>query len=321
MGVGPGVQRTLSATPQAGTLGTGTTFADWNAGMNNTDQGSVPGTTQNPRTETGDTWGTGGGGQSGTAGASNQARQSLAKVYAKYGKVPSEAEYQHWEGYYYGDDPKFRTDTAYMEMRMDYDARGVPYDGPTGTGGKNAGALSGINPGAFTMEPFTGSLNIGSFNFAPFQSPGAWKAPAEFKAPTVADLQTDPAYQFRQEQGQKAIERSAAAKGTLLTGGTLQDVASFADNLASQEFDKLYQRSFGEWKTSYDDSLQQYLLDYNRQFGEHQQGFDEALAGYNSGASAQRDAYNSQVTAYQLEAGRRQAQFNNLATLAGLANY
>jgi hypothetical protein len=37
---------------------------------------------------------------------------------------------------------------------------------------------------------------------------------------TLADFQKDPGYQFRMDQGQQALERSAAAGGGLLSGGT-----------------------------------------------------------------------------------------------------
>lgn len=51
-----------------------------------------------------------------------------------------------------------------------------------------------------------------------------------------------PAFKFRMEQGLEALQRSAASKGTLLTGGTLKDLQSFAQGLASTEFDKQWNR-------------------------------------------------------------------------------
>jgi len=59
------------------------------------------------------------------------------------------------------------------------------------------------------------------------------------------DFTTSPGYAFRLAEGQKAIERSAAARGTLLTGGTLKGMERFAQGLASDE----YQRFLNQYNT------------------------------------------------------------------------
>lgn len=50
------------------------------------------------------------------------------------------------------------------------------------------------------------------------------------------DFQADPGYQFRQQQGEQAINRSAAAQGGRLGGATLKALAGYNQNLASQEY-------------------------------------------------------------------------------------
>lgn len=55
-------------------------------------------------------------------------------------------------------------------------------------------------------------------------------------------FQADPGYAFRQAQGEKAIERSAAARGGLLSGGQLAAAADFNSGLASQEYGAAYAR-------------------------------------------------------------------------------
>jgi hypothetical protein len=52
-------------------------------------------------------------------------------------------------------------------------------------------------------------------------------------------------FQFRMKEGLQAIQRSAAAKGTLLTGGTLKDLNSWAQGLAAGEFDADFNRLSG----------------------------------------------------------------------------
>ena len=51
-----------------------------------------------------------------------------------------------------------------------------------------------------------------------------------------AKLEATPGYQFRMNQGMKALERSAAAKGNLLSGNTLAAAQEFGQGLASQEY-------------------------------------------------------------------------------------
>jgi hypothetical protein len=58
----------------------------------------------------------------------------------------------------------------------------------------------------------------------------------------AADFQEDPAYQFDLQQGQQALERSAAAKGGLMSGGTLKDLTSYAQGQASNEYQNAYNR-------------------------------------------------------------------------------
>jgi len=51
-----------------------------------------------------------------------------------------------------------------------------------------------------------------------------------------AALEATPGFQFRQEQGQQAVERSAAARGLLESGSVLKELNRFGQGLASQEF-------------------------------------------------------------------------------------
>jgi len=59
---------------------------------------------------------------------------------------------------------------------------------------------------------------------------------------SMADFQADPGYQFRMDQGQQALERSAAARGGLLSGAALKDTARFSQGLASQDYQAAFDR-------------------------------------------------------------------------------
>ena len=58
-------------------------------------------------------------------------------------------------------------------------------------------------------------------------------------------MNNDAGYDFRMQQGQQAIERSAAARGGVLGGGTLKALANYGQDYASNE----YQNAFSRWNT------------------------------------------------------------------------
>lgn len=55
-------------------------------------------------------------------------------------------------------------------------------------------------------------------------------------------LQMDPGYGFRLGEGMKALERSAAARGGLLSGATMKGLQRYGQDLASQEYGQAYNR-------------------------------------------------------------------------------
>lgn len=59
---------------------------------------------------------------------------------------------------------------------------------------------------------------------------------------TGQDIYNDPSYQFRLQQGQDAIQSSAAAQGGLLSGATLKALQNYSQDYASQEYGNAYSR-------------------------------------------------------------------------------
>lgn len=64
------------------------------------------------------------------------------------------------------------------------------------------------------------------------------------------DLTQDPGYAFRMSEGMKALERGAAARGGLLSGGTLKATQRFGQDLASQEYQNAYNRALTQYNTT-----------------------------------------------------------------------
>jgi len=71
-------------------------------------------------------------------------------------------------------------------------------------------------------------------------APGFGKyATAEFG---MDKFTADPGYAFRMSEGMKALERSAAARGGLLSGATLKGTQRYGQDLASQEYQNAFNR-------------------------------------------------------------------------------
>lgn len=69
---------------------------------------------------------------------------------------------------------------------------------------------------------------------------------------SAADFANDPGYQFRQQQGQLALQRSAAANGAALGGGAAKSLAAFSQGLASQEYGNAFDRYQKDTQGRYD---------------------------------------------------------------------
>lgn len=83
---------------------------------------------------------------------------------------------------------------------------------------------------------------------------------------SLSNLQTDPGYLFDLQQGNQAVQRSAAANGTLNSGGTLKAISNYTTGLASNEINNAYNR---------------YTTDQNNQFNRL-----SAMASLGSNAAA-----------------------------------
>jgi hypothetical protein len=58
----------------------------------------------------------------------------------------------------------------------------------------------------------------------------------------MQQFQQDPGYAFRMSEGMKALDRSAAARGGLLSGSTLKGAQRYGQDLASQEYMNAFNR-------------------------------------------------------------------------------
>lgn len=88
-------------------------------------------------------------------------------------------------------------------------------------------------------------------------------------------MYADPGYNFRLDEGRKAIEKSAAARGLLQSGGTLKGIDRYGQDYASNEYTNAFNR---------------FQLDQGNQFNRN-----AALAGLGQTAVSQLGAQGTQV--------------------------
>ena len=120
-------------------------------------------------------------------------------------------------------------------------------------------------------------------DYAPYREAGynalanlqrtAGNVPGAFKF-GAGDYQADPGYAFRLSEGQKALDRQAAARGGLISGGALKAAQRYGQEMGSQEFQNAYNRAF----TGYGTEVARENQLYNRQ---------AALAGIGQTATGQ----------------------------------
>lgn len=69
----------------------------------------------------------------------------------------------------------------------------------------------------------------------------------EFATPfSQTNWQQDPGYQFRLSEGLKALDRSAAARGGLISGAALKAAGNYGQQAASQEYQNAFDRYYNE---------------------------------------------------------------------------
>jgi hypothetical protein len=94
--------------------------------------------------------------------------------------------------------------------------------------------------------------------------------------------QNNPQYQFLLKQGQQALDRSAAARGMGYSGAQIKAAQQYGQGLASQEYDKQYNRASSEFGDY-----------YNRLAGLSQGGQQAAGSMANAGSNYASNAGNT----------------------------
>lgn len=135
-----------------------------------------------------------------------------------------------------------------------------------------------------------------------------------FRNFTMADYQEDPGYQFRLDQGNKALNNSAAARGGLLSGATLKAIAEYNSGAASQEYGAAQNR-FVQNQTLAQNAQN---TAYN-QFGQDRNNLQgAAINAFNQFGANRANASDVYQNAYSRWNDQNNTIFNRLSSLAGL---
>jgi len=188
-------------------------------------------------------------------------------------------------------------------------------------------------------DPYYGMYANG-YQAAPDLMVGNYQDPGDF---SMEKFQQDPGYAFRMSEGLKALDRTAAARGGLISGGALKAASRYGQDMASQEYQNAFNR-YNQNRT-YNSSLfntnrayQTGQYNQNRNFNTdlYQTNRTNALAplgslmssgqnaANNTGAAGQNYASNASSTYQQAgnagAAGINAAGQSNAAGQMGVAN-
>ena len=135
----------------------------------------------------------------------------------------------------------------------------------------------------------------------------------DYTAFGMDQFQADPGYAFRLSEGMKGLERSAAARGNLLSGATLKGIQRYGQDMASQEYTNAFNRYQAERQARLGplQSLAGVGQTATQQIGQAGQNYaanaGEAMmsgaaaraSGYMGGANALSGALNTGLNFYQ----------------------
>ena len=153
---------------------------------------------------------------------------------------------------------------------------------------------------------------------------------------SAQDFQVDPGYQFALDQGLQAVQRSAASKGLLNSGGAVKAVNDYAQGQADQQYSTAYNRAQNTYQQNYSNADQAYQQNYGNAFNTYTSNQNNAFNKYatlagqglsatgvanQAGQSYANAAGNASIQGGNAQAAGIVGSTNGLATgMSGAAN-
>lgn len=124
-----------------------------------------------------------------------------------------------------------------------------------------------------------------------------------FQAPTAAQAEQTPGYQFQLQAGLGAAQNSAAGQGSLLSGRTLADLNNYAQGTASTNYQNTFNNALTGYQTAYQSFQNNQQNEYSRLMGLSGQGLQAA-----GGASSAETNLGGDIASLYGQMGAAQAQ-------------
>jgi hypothetical protein len=195
------------------------------------------------------------------------------------GDGPTEVPTEDYGTYrYFGTDPHqdWEVDLGYLKPAPQFEFEAEPW----------------VAPEAFEHPAYQRPED---FSYAPFVLPSGEEV-----------LTEDPGYQFRRDEGLRAMEASAARRGTLLGGATIKGLIDYGSNVASQEYEKAVNRRLQGYQTNLGREQQAYATN----LGAGQWGYETNLGAAERAYGTQAEnAYNEYITNYNNRYGLAQDRY------------
>lgn len=137
------------------------------------------------------------------------------------------------------------------------------------------------------------------------------EAASEYTPFGMSQFTADPGYAFRLSEGQKALERQAAARGGLISGGALKAASRYGQEMGSQE----YMNAFNRYQTE----RQARLNPLQSLAGVGQTAVNQLSAAGQAYATGAGEAYmgaaNARASGYVGQANALNASIGNLGNM------
>jgi len=177
-----------------------------------------------------------------------------------------------------------------------------PGPGPAPAPAPIPGSIGGL------LAPFTPPAERFTMPGTPVFTPPAYTPYERFVDPSMEDVRSDPGYEFARSEGQRGLEASKAAGGTLNTGGTLKDILAWGNNYATQRYGDVRNRKMDTYLTNY---KTQNIDPYEKQYRGALDAFAPQMTGYATQSSAaQRGNELDWSHAYDMFRDQRDSTYN-----------
>ena len=167
---------------------------------------------------------------------------------------------------------------------------------------------SQVNPDQYAVN----NSSIPRFSYGG-QRPGAGNIP-EYNVrsnipqfdPSQLNAFADPSYKFRLQAGEDAINRNMAGMGKIMSGNRLNELQTYGQDMASQEYTNMYGRALNDYGIKQQNEANQ----YGRDLTDYQMNVGREADMYNRNVSGEADAYTRAMQGYGIDAGIEADMYN-----------